>query len=303
MNSLLINEQPLQALPSLAVELESLDEAVILQQLHYWLSRSTLVRDGHKWVYNSIDDWQKQFPWIKSRKTLSKHFNSLEKRGLIITGNFNKKKFDKTKWYRLDYDAISQMGNAMGNNYPTNGQDLPKAMGNNYPKHRVKTTQPIPETTHKITHKTTTENYKGQAQPATLAAQRREVIEYLNQKTDKNFKPDADGNKRIINPRLKEGYTVSDLKRIIDVKYAEWHGITFRNGQPGDNYLKPETLFRPSNIEGYNNQQLPSKQPRKRTPYGHRHIEEPLPDWAQKPEMAKKKLTEKEWNRLMFDEE
>ena len=98
---------------------------------------------------------------------------------------------------------------------------------------------------------------KGQAQPATLAAQRREVIRYLNQKTSKNFKPDADGNKRIIDPRLKEGYTVSDLKHIIDVKYAEWHGITFRNGQPGDNYLKPETLFRPSNIEGYNNQQLP----------------------------------------------
>lgn len=106
------------------------------------------------------------------------------------------------------------------------------------------------------TSKNNTSMNKEQAQPATLAAQRREVIKYLNQKTGKNFKPDADSNKRIINPRLKEGYTVSDMKHIIDDKYAEWHGTTFRNGQPGDNYLNPETLFRPSNIERYNNQRL-----------------------------------------------
>lgn len=144
---------------------------------------------------------------------------------------------------------------------------------------------------------------KRQAQPAqpSIAAQRREVIAYLNEKTGKRFKPDADGNKKAINPRLKEGYTVADMKRIIDVKYAEWHGVTFQNGQPGDNYLKPETLFRESKIEGYNNQQLPSKQPQRRTPYGRQHIEEPLPDWAKKPNESKKQLTKAEWDRLFYD--
>ncbi|MDE7040778.1 MAG: conserved phage C-terminal domain-containing protein [Limosilactobacillus sp.] len=87
----------------------------------------------------------------------------------------------------------------------------------------------------------------------TLAAQRREVIDYLNKKTDSHFKPNADGNKRVIDPRLKEDYTVADMKMIIDAMYVLWHGKTFNNGQPGDNYLKPETLFRVSKIEGYLN--------------------------------------------------
>jgi len=98
-----------------------------------------------------------------------------------------------------------------------------------------------------------------QAEPAQLTAQRKEVISYLNQKTGKNFKPNASGNKKAIDPRLKEGYTVDDLKKVIDIKYQQWHGKVFNNGQPGDNYLKPETLFRPSKIDGYLNETVLSK--------------------------------------------
>ena len=96
-----------------------------------------------------------------------------------------------------------------------------------------------------------------QAQPGdTLTAQRGEIISYLNEKTGKNFKPNASGNKKAIDPRLKEGYSVEDMKRIIDIKYQQWHGQVFSNGQPGDNYLKPDTLFRSSKIEGYLNETL-----------------------------------------------
>lgn len=91
------------------------------------------------------------------------------------------------------------------------------------------------------------------AQPDTLAQQRREVIEYLNKKTDSKFKPNAKGNKSVIDPRLKEGYTVDDMKMIIDAMYSKWHGNKFSNGSLGDDYLRPETLFRVSKIEGYLN--------------------------------------------------
>ena len=33
-------------------------------------------------------------------------FNSLEKQGLLITANYNKAGFDKTKWYRIDYEKL-----------------------------------------------------------------------------------------------------------------------------------------------------------------------------------------------------
>lgn len=114
----------------------------------------------------------------------------------------------------------------------------------------------------------TDKSNKGSAQPPHLSAQRKEVIDYLNKKTGKRFKPNADGNKRVIDPRLKDGYTVDDLKHIIDVKYAQWHGKTFSNGQLGDNYLRPETLFRVSKIEGYLNEEMPK-----------RKSKEPTPDW------------------------
>lgn len=102
--SLLISEPPLQVLPSLAVKI-GLNEAIILQQIHYWLLKSNNVRDGYKWVYNSYSEWNKQFPFF-SRNTMIRAFNSLEKQGLLITANYNKAGFDKTKWYRIDYEKL-----------------------------------------------------------------------------------------------------------------------------------------------------------------------------------------------------
>ena len=249
MSKLLLDERPLQVQASLAGALKSLDEAVILQQLHYWLQRSNTVRDNHKWVYNSMADWNKQFPWL-SRKALSNHFKKLEKRGLIITGNYNKLSFDKTKWYRIDYDAFSHL-----------------------------------------------------EQPS-IAAQRREVVEYLNQKTGKHFKPDADGNKRIIEPRLKEDYTVDEMKKVIDNMYSLWHGVTFRNGELGDNYLKPETLFRSSKIDGYLNAN-PSTANNQRQRYGKRApINEPMPEWFKREQEQEKqgKSDQGNWMDQLPDE-
>ena len=102
--SLLISEPPLQVLPSLAVKI-GLNEAIILQQVHYWLLKSNNIRDGYKWVYNSYSEWNKQFPFF-SRNTMIRAFNSLEKQGLLITANYNKAGFDKTKWYRIDYEKL-----------------------------------------------------------------------------------------------------------------------------------------------------------------------------------------------------
>lgn len=92
------------------------------------------------------------------------------------------------------------------------------------------------------------------AKPTSFNSQCREVVKYLNDKTGKHFKLNAVGNRSAIIPRLKDGYTVDDLKKVIDNKVTDWQGVTFSNGQPGDNYLTPTTLFRPSKIDGYLNE-------------------------------------------------
>lgn len=75
----------------------------------------------------------------------------------------------------------------------------------------------------------------------------KEIVAYLNQRVGKNFKTNTKGTQRLINARLNEGYTVSDLKRVIDMKAAQWQGTEM------DKYLQPSTLFS-TKFEGYVNE-------------------------------------------------
>ena len=107
MSKLLINEVPLMCLPSLAVKI-GLNEALFIQQLHYWVDRSKNIIDGRQWVYNTMADWSRQFPFW-SQKTLSRTISNLEKQKLVISGNYNQKGYDRTKWYTIDYLALERL--------------------------------------------------------------------------------------------------------------------------------------------------------------------------------------------------
>jgi DnaD/phage-associated family protein len=117
LNKLLLDEKPLIVLPSLAKAI-GLNEAIILQQLHYWLQESNNIRDGYKWVYNTYEDWQKQFPFW-SKNTIIRAIKSLEKMGLVVVGNYNKMKIDNTKWYRIDYEKLEGLGRPSTQNEQT----------------------------------------------------------------------------------------------------------------------------------------------------------------------------------------
>lgn len=140
-NRLLINEPPLQVLPSLAVALKSVDKAIMLQQLHYWTLIKGHERDGKLWIYNTAKNWQKQFPWL-GESTVRKYLKQLEDQELIITGNYNKFKFDRTKWYTLNYQrleeiqTITPMCSAVAHGYDTAKQtytiDYPDTNINNH---------------------------------------------------------------------------------------------------------------------------------------------------------------------------
>lgn len=105
-------------MPTLAT-LIGLNESIVLQQVHYWLKIKEKGQqdyiDGHYWVYNTYEQWQEQFPFF-SLRTLRRVFTSLEKRGLLIAGNYNKAGFDKTKWYSIDYEAYNSILSTSGQN-------------------------------------------------------------------------------------------------------------------------------------------------------------------------------------------
>jgi len=109
MSRLLINEYPLLVLPSLGAKI-GLNEALVLQQLHYWIEKSDLIFDNKKWVYNTIEEWEEQFPFWSNR-TIKRVFENLEKLGLIFKEKLAKNKFDKTNYYSINYDILSEIEN------------------------------------------------------------------------------------------------------------------------------------------------------------------------------------------------
>lgn len=109
MSKLLTDENPLIILPYLAKEI-GLYEAIILQQIHYWVLQERQFKDGKYWYYSSIRNWQIQFPFL-SKRTLQRAFAKLKDRGLIITGRYNKMKADKTLWYSIDYEKLETIIN------------------------------------------------------------------------------------------------------------------------------------------------------------------------------------------------
>ena len=102
MHSLLISEPPLQVSPTLAARI-GLNNAIFVQQLHYWLLKSKNVYEEKLWVYKTLDEWIEQdFPFM-SKSTLKRTISDLKKRDLIVTKTFNKMKIDKTNWYTINY--------------------------------------------------------------------------------------------------------------------------------------------------------------------------------------------------------
>ena len=141
-SNLLIDEAPLQVLPSLAARI-GLNEAIVLQQIQYWTKISGHKRDGRVWIYNSAKAWQEQFPFWSIR-TIERIIASLREKKLILTANYNAAKFDKTLWYSIDYDAVSDAP------IPTNWRDETDKLADSYSD---KLTVPIPEITETTTEK------------------------------------------------------------------------------------------------------------------------------------------------------
>lgn len=135
MSKLLIDEEPLQVLPSLAVAI-GLNEAIFLQQVHYWLKRSKHLHDGRQWIYNTVEEWLKQFPFW-SDKTIRRIVNTLRKSGLLITTDeYNKRSFDNTLWYAIDYDKLNELECASG--------QVDQSIRSDCPDDVVNLTRPIP---------------------------------------------------------------------------------------------------------------------------------------------------------------
>lgn len=103
--SLLIAESPLQVLPSLAKSI-GLNEAIVLQQIQYWIAiEQGEEREGRRWIYNSVEQWRKQFPFW-SADTIQRTLQSLRDKGLVDAQKLSSDKWKHTLYYSINYNKL-----------------------------------------------------------------------------------------------------------------------------------------------------------------------------------------------------
>ena len=78
----------------------------------------------------------------------------------------------------------------------------------------------------------------------------KDIVEYLNKKTNKNYKHTSNKTKSVIDARVNEGFNLDDFKKVIDIKSSQWLHDSKMN-----KFLRPETLFS-NKFEGYLNEKV-----------------------------------------------
>lgn len=137
---ILSGEHPIVFYPSLGKAFGVLG-ALLIQQVHYWTLVNPKGREGEVWTYNTSEKWAQQLE-VYQPETVRKTLRELEKQGVIIVGNFNKRGFDRTHWYRVDYQKLcSILAEKVGGVW----QIMTLPSGKKCRMQQAKNTGPIPE--------------------------------------------------------------------------------------------------------------------------------------------------------------
>lgn len=108
-SKLLIDEAPLQVLPSLALKI-GLNEAIVLQQVHWLCNHDNNVTKeyDHVWIKRTAEEWHDKTFKFWSIPTIRRILkNLIDGKYLKTTTDLSEDKRDRTLWYAVDYDSLN----------------------------------------------------------------------------------------------------------------------------------------------------------------------------------------------------
>lgn len=237
MSKLLLDEHPLLVMPELAKRI-GLNESIVMQQIHYWneinKKAKNNFKDGYYWTFNTYEEWQKQFPFW-SDKTIRRIFTFLENHGLVISSNYNKLQIDRTKWYRINYEALKNL-----ESFSCGQNDL--FIWSSWYDQWVKMTLPLPEINTEITAENNPHKTPNQNSARTLLFFSKDEDETVNQTTTivTYYYDQYYLYKRVGHPKLKVdqlnhvydsimsasnnyGFGLDDWEKMIDIHLERCH--------------------------------------------------------------------------------
>lgn len=112
MNSKLITpESPLLVPPLLAAEI-GLNEALILQQIHYYcLISKHIKRDGRRWFWKTLNDWNQTLPFLSISTIRRAIANLRDKFKLIDVERHSQKTWYQANWFTINVENVEALWN------------------------------------------------------------------------------------------------------------------------------------------------------------------------------------------------
>lgn len=106
--SLLFNKEDILLVNRRLAAIVGLNEAIVLQQIHYWVKKKGggIEHQGVRWVFNSLERWQEQFPFW-SQDTVKRALAALKSKGLVRVEKLSDVGRDRTNYYTIDYKQVA----------------------------------------------------------------------------------------------------------------------------------------------------------------------------------------------------
>lgn len=114
-------------------------ESILLENLFYWARKNSAnekhFHDGRYWTYNSRKAFARLFPYM-GEKSIERALNHLVGSGILMKGNYNTDKFDRTSWFAftdlgesimaetVDFSDTDNLSTSTGQNVQSMGQDV-----------------------------------------------------------------------------------------------------------------------------------------------------------------------------------
>lgn len=124
----------------IATEYKSVDIAILIWHFQYWIIKNKRLNrnqhEGRTWTYQTLQEIAALFPYW-SVKQVERLLNKAVSLKILIKGNFNKAKFDRTVWYAFNNEekfSISRIRemeiSESGNPKPEIGTPIPNTLPN-----------------------------------------------------------------------------------------------------------------------------------------------------------------------------
>lgn len=223
------------------IRLDCTDLLILRWIVDFYPSMYKTTIEGHEYAWISYDGLLEDMPLLNiGKRALFDRLKKMEQFGILTHKTVTRKGTFSFYGFGENYKLLTSRNTTPAAPKPASPTPAQDPWANTTTPNPTQTTEPEYEPQSLI------DEPQAPAQPK-KPDPTEEVVNHLNHRLGTQYKPTTQATRKLIKARLKEGFTVEDMKLVIDKKAAEWVG----NPKMAQ-YLRPDILFG-NKFEGYLN--------------------------------------------------